>query len=108
GMHLDTLKIQRVEDEAKYLVNLGRTQIANALRDAENAESQAAQEVAQEEATARQQAERGGKQAEIGIATKRNQLRAIVGQLEGQAQSVEREALVAAEQARAQAEQELQ
>src|SRR5262249_56717657 len=104
----DTLKIQRVEDEAQYLVNIARTQIANAIRDAENAESVANQEVAQEEAAARQLAEVAQKQAQIGIAQKRNQLRTLVGQLEGQAQSVEREAKVAGEQARAEAEQELQ
>jgi len=108
GLHLDTLKIQRVEDEAQYLVNIARTQIANALRDAENAESVANQEVAQEEAAARQLAEVAQKDAQIGVAQKRNQLRALVGQLEGTAQSVEREARVAAEQARAEAEQELQ
>src|SRR6516162_9517243 len=49
GLHLDTLKIQRVEDEAQYLVNIARTQIANAVRDAENAENQANQEFRQEE-----------------------------------------------------------
>lgn len=108
GLHLDTLKIQRVEDEAQYLVNLGRTQIANAIRDAENAESQANQEIAQEEASARQQVELAQKQAAIAVAQKRNQLRSIVGELEGQAQSVERESVVFAEQARAEAEQELQ
>jgi flotillin len=108
GLHLDTLKIQRVEDEAQYLVNIARTQIANALRDAENAENQANQEVKQEEAAARQAAELAQKQAEIGIAQRRNELRALVGQLEGAAQAVEREAVVAAEQARAEAEQELQ
>jgi flotillin len=108
GLHLDTLKILRVEDEAQYLVNIGRTQIANAVRDAELAENQANQEVAQEEASARQQAEVAQKQAEIGISQKRNQLRALIGELEGRAQAVEREAAVAAEQARAEAEQELQ
>jgi flotillin len=108
GLHLDTLKIQRVEDEAKYLVNIARTQIANALRDAENAENQANQEFKQEEAAARQSAEVAQKQGEIGISQKRNELRALVGQLEGAAQAVEREAVVAAEQARAEAEQELQ
>src|SRR5450432_1323953 len=108
GLHLDTLKVLRVEDEAQYLVNIGRTQIANAIRDAENAENQASQEVAQEEAAAHQLAEVAQKQAEIGVAQKRNQLRALIGQLEGAAQSVEREAAVAAEQARAEAEQELQ
>jgi flotillin len=108
GLHLDTLKVLRVEDEAQYLVNLGRTQIANALRDAENAESRAAQDVALEEATARQSAEVAQKQADIGVSQKRNQLRTLTGQLEGQAQAVEREAKVAAEQARAEAEMELQ
>jgi flotillin len=108
GLHLDTLKVQRVEDEAKYLVNIARTQIANALRDAENAENQANQEVAQEQASARQQAEVAQKEAQIGIATKRNQMRALIGKLEGDALSVEREAEAAAEQARAEAEQELQ
>jgi flotillin len=108
GLHLDTLKIQRVEDEAQYLVNIARTQIANAVRDAENAENQAAQEVRQEEAAARQAAELAQKQAEIGVAQRRNELRALVGQLEGEAQAIEREAAVAAEQARAEAEQELQ
>ena len=108
GLQLDTLKIQRVEDEANYLVNLGRAQIANAIRDAENAENQANQEIAQEEAAARQLAEVATKDAEIGITQKRNQLRQLVGQLEGQAQGVEREAKAAVEQARAEAEQELQ
>lgn len=108
GLQVDTLKIQRVEDEANYLVNLGRGQIANAIRDAENAENQAAQEVAQEEATARQQAELAGKDAEIGAAQKRNQLRQQVGKLEGEAQAVEREARAGVEQAQAEAEQELQ
>ncbi len=108
GLQIDTLKIQRVEDEANYLINLGRAQIANAIRDAENAENQANQEIAQEEAGARQQAEVAAKDAEIGIAQKRNQLRQLVGKLEGEAQGVERQAKAAVEQARAEAEQELQ
>ena len=108
GLQLDTLKIQRVEDEAGYLVNLGRAQIAAAVRDAENAENQANQETSQQEAAARQLAEVAQKEAEIGVAQKRNHLRQLVGQLEGQAQGIEREAQAASEQARAEAEQELQ
>jgi len=57
GLHLDTLKVLRVDDEAQYLVNIGRTQIANAIRDAENAENRCANDIAQEEAAARQTAE---------------------------------------------------
>jgi flotillin len=108
GLHLDTLKVLRVDDEAQYLVNLGRTQIANAIRDAESAESRCSQDIAQEEATARQTAEVAQKQAEIGIAQKRNELRTKKGQLEGDAQAVERESTVAGQQARAEAEIELQ
>lgn len=108
GLHLDTLKVLRVEDEAQYLQNLGRTQIANALRDAENAQNRTGQDIAMEEASANQSAAIAQKQAEIGVAQKRNQLRALTGQLEGEAQSVEREAVVAEQQARAEAEQELQ
>jgi flotillin len=108
GLHLDTLKIQRVEDEAQYLVNIGRTQIANAVRDAENAESQANQEVAQTQAAATQTSEVAQKQAEITIVQKKNEMRTIVGQLEGEASSVENETEAAAQQARAEAEQELQ
>ena len=108
GLHLDTLKVLRVEDEAQYLVNLGRTQIANALRDAEMVESKTGQEIAQEEATASQASAIAQKQCDIGVVQKRNELRTVTGQLEGKAQAVEREAKVAAEQARAEAEQELQ
>ena len=40
---------------------------------------------------ARQLAEVAAKEAEIGIAQRRNQLRQLVGQLEGNAQAIERE-----------------
>jgi flotillin len=45
GLQLDTLKIQNVADEVGYLDSLGRPQIAAVLRDAENAENQAQQEI---------------------------------------------------------------
>jgi flotillin len=108
GLHLDTLKIQRVEDDGGYLQNLSRTQIAEKLRDAKIVESQANQEVAQEEAGARQRAELAKKEAEIAVTQKRNGLRTIAGQLEGEAKAVELEAAAATEGARATAEQELQ
>src|SRR6202042_2935351 len=57
GLQLDVLKVQHVSDEQKYLVNLGRAQIATMIRDAQNAENVADQRVAEETAKARQRAE---------------------------------------------------
>jgi flotillin len=108
GLALDVLKIQTVTDEQNYLNNLGRAQIARMIRDAQNAENEANQAIAEAQATARQRAESAQKQAEATVLTKRNELRAELARLEAEAKAVENEAAVAAETARAQAEQELQ
>jgi flotillin len=108
GLQLDTLKIQSVSDSTGYLDSIGRPKIAAALRDAENAESQANQEIQQAQATATQRAELARATAQTSIQTKQNELRQIRAQLEGQAQSVEREAEAAAKTARAMAERDLQ
>jgi flotillin len=108
GLALDVLKIQTVTDEQNYLNNLGRAQIARMIRDAQNAENEANQVIAEAQATARQRAESAQKQAEATVLTKRNELRAELARLEAEAKAVENEAAVAAETARAQAEQELQ
>ncbi len=108
GLHLDTLKIQHVADETGYLDSLGRPLIAAVLRDAEKAESQAAQEVAEAQATANQRAEVAKASAETAILMKRNALQQLRAELDGQASAVEREAEAAAKTARANAEQELQ
>lgn len=108
GLQLDTLKIQSVSDSTGYLDSIGRPKIAAALRDAENAESQASQEVQQAEATATQHAEVARTTAQTAIETKQNELRQVRAELEGQAQAVEREAVAAAKTARAMAERDLQ
>jgi flotillin len=108
GLELDTLKIQNVSDSTNYLDSLGRPQIARVLRDAENAENQAMQEITQAQATAKRRSEVAKAQAETAILQKRNQLATVVAELDGGAQAVEREAVAAANTARAQAEQELQ
>jgi flotillin len=108
GLELDVLKIQSVSDEQSYLHNLGRADIARMIRDAQNAENQANQSVAEAQATARQRAESAQKQAEAQVLTKRNELRGELARLEAEAKAIENEAEVAAETARAQAEQELQ
>jgi flotillin len=108
GLELDVLKVQHVSDEQEYLQNLGRARIALMIRDAQNAENQANQKIAEEQAGARQRAESAQKKAETSVLQKKNQLRAELAKMEAQAKSIENEAVIAAETARANAEQELQ
>lgn len=108
GLQLDTLKIQSVSDETGYLDSLGRPTIAHALRDAENAENQANQETTQAQAQAHGRAEVARAEAQTQLLEKKNELRQVNAQLEGEAQAVEREAEAAAKTARATAELELQ
>ncbi|MEO8799046.1 MAG: SPFH domain-containing protein, partial [Polyangiaceae bacterium] len=108
GLELDVLKVQHVSDDQKYLVNLGRAQIATMLRDAQNAENSAQQTVSEQQAKSRQRAESAQQQAEALVLQKKNGFRAEIAKLEGEAKSIELEADVAAETARAKAEQELQ
>jgi flotillin len=108
GLQLDVLKVQHVSDDQKYLMNLGRARVAGMLRDAQNAENQAQQRVSEEQALARQRAESAQQQAESLVLQKRNGFRGEIAKLEAEAKSIENEALVAAETARATAEQELQ
>jgi flotillin len=108
GLELDVLKVQHVSDDQQYLQNLGRARIAGMIRDAQNAENQANQTIAEQQASARQRAESAQKQAETIVLQKQNVLRAELARLDGYAKSIENEAQVAAETARAMAEQELQ
>jgi flotillin len=108
GLELDVLKVQNVADDQKYLQNLGRARIALMLRDAQNAENEANQRIAEEEAAARQRAQSAQKKAEATVLQKQNMLRGEMAKMEGQAKAVENEAAIAAETARASAEQELQ
>jgi flotillin len=108
GLELDVLKVQHVSDEQQYLQNLGRARIALMIRDAQNAENEANQKIAEEQASARQRAESAQKIAEASVLQKKNQLRGELAKMEAQAKSIENEAAVAAETARATAEQDLQ
>jgi flotillin len=108
GLELDVLKVQHVADDQQYLQNLGRARIATMIRDAQNAENQANQRIAEEQAAARRRAESAQKQAEAMVLQKKNGVRAELAKLEAQAKSIENEAAVAAQTARSIAEQELQ
>jgi flotillin len=108
GLELDVLKVQHVADEQQYLQNLGRARIAMMIRDAQNAENEANQKIAEEQAAARQRAESAQKKSEAAVLQKRNMLRGELAKMEAQAKSIENEAAIAAETARSAAEQELQ
>ena len=108
GLMLDTLKIQHVSDEVQYLESIGRAQIANVIKEAEIAESNAKNEANKKAADAKALGEVARKDAERSIIQKRNDQRRIAAELEAQAEAELRRAKAAGEQARAEAEQELQ
>lgn len=108
GLHLDVLKIQHVTDDANYLASIGREKIAQVIRDAEIAESNALNEAAKEAAAAEMRAKVSEADAEKAIVQKKNELRRVVAELEGEAKSIEMRAEQAGLAAQATAEQALQ
>lgn len=108
GLQLDTLKIQSVSDEVDYLNSIGRQQIANIVRDAEIAESNAVAEAEQVEADCNRQVEVARTQTRTVIQEQENALRRITADVEKQARVEEERTAAAAEEARARAQQELQ
>ena len=108
GFHLDVLKIQNVSDERGYLEAIGRKKAAEAVRDAEIAEADAAAETRQRQATARQVAEVKEAEADITIAEAQNQLRVRKAELDREAQIVERTALVKAQESEVEAQKALE
>jgi flotillin len=108
GLALDTLKVQNVSDDVKYLDSIGRKRIAEVIRDAEVAESTAIAEAKRVEAEAHRAGEVAVQLSETAIVQRENQLRELKAQLEAEAKSEEETAVAAAQQARAEAEKELQ
>jgi len=108
GLDLDVLKVQHVSDDQEYLANLGRPLIAGMLRDAENAENAANQAVAEAEAAARERAQTATKQAQTRVVEATNTAQAEMAELNARCVEAENQAEMAAETARAKAEQHLQ
>jgi flotillin len=108
GFHLDVLKIQNVSDERGYLEAIGRKKAAEAVRDAEIAEADAAAETRQRQASARQVAEVKEAEADITIAEAQNALRVRKAELDREAQIVERTALVKAQESEVEAQKALE
>jgi flotillin len=108
GLHLDTLKIQHVTDDRQYLESLGRKRIAEVVRTAEVAESDAMRSAAESEAAASARGQVAMSKAQMQIQQKQNELRQIVAELDGAANAELERAEAAGLQARAEAELELQ
>lgn len=108
GLHVDTLKIQHVTDDVNYLSSIGRAAIAEVIRMAEIAESDATRLAEQREAEERSRASIAQANAEAKISQLQNELRTLKAELEAQVRSEEEVTLAAAREARAKAEQELQ
>jgi flotillin len=108
GLHLDVLKIQHVTDDANYLASIGREKIAQVVRDAVIAESNAQNEAAKETAAAEMRASVAEADAQTVIVQKKNEFRRIVAELESESKSAEVRAEQSALAAQATAEQALQ
>jgi flotillin len=108
GLHLDVLKIQHVTDDANYLASIGRGQIAQVVKEAEIAESNARNEAAKEVAAAEMRAKVAEEEAERLIAQRRNDVRRIAAELEAEAKSIEGKAEAAGLAAHAMAMQDLE
>lgn len=108
GLHLDTLKIQNVSDDRDYLDSLGRRRIAEILKVAEVAESDAMKVAEESEAGSQGEGEVARRRAQAEIQKAQNELREFEADLELRAKSQEERADAKALAARAEAEQELQ
>lgn len=108
GIHVDTLKIQHVADEQRYLDSIGREAIANVIKSAEIAESDAKRDAELAEAGNLSRANVTKAKVEANIAQMNNELRTVLAKLDSQIKSEEEVTLAAAREARATAEQELQ
>jgi flotillin len=108
GLHLDTLKIQHVTDDTGYLESIGRQKIAEVLKNAEVAESNAQNEANKQAALAKAEGEVASENADKTIVEQRNDQRRIAAELQAQVEAESRRAKAIGEEARFSAEQKLQ
>lgn len=130
GLHLDTLKIQNISDEAGYLNSVGRRKTAEVVTAARKAEAEKKAEAEEAEANAEQRAEIAKAKAQLEIQAaqidtdrevkvkhaiserqieeEKNKLRVKIAELEKIAVIKEEEAKVSGLKARAQFEQEVE
>jgi len=99
GLQVDTFKIQHVTDEVRYLDSISRVRIAEVLRDAEIAESNATREAEQAIAAAMTRGQVATERAGAAIAEKEAQLALVRAEFESRARSEEERTLAAAREA---------
>lgn len=108
GIQLDTLKIQAVADDRNYLDSIGRKRIAEVLRSAEVAESDAVRAADATEAEEKARGQVALASAQAHIAERTNSLRREVADLEARVRSEDERTQAAGAAARAEAEKALQ
>ena len=108
GLMVDTFKIQHVADEVNYLDSISRIRIAEVIRDAEIAESDANRDADQAVAGARSKGQVATEQAQTAVVEKINELARVKAELKLAINSEEERTQASALEARAIAEQELQ
>ncbi|MGB0588687.1 MAG: flotillin family protein [Myxococcota bacterium] len=108
GLMVDTFKIQHVADDKNYLDSISRVRIAEVIRDAEIAESNATRDAEQAIAKAKSLGQVAQENAGAAIAEQENDLSRLQAQLEAQAKSEEERTVAAGRAAQARAEQQLQ
>lgn len=108
GLSVDTFKIQHVTDEVRYLDSISRIKIAEVLKDAEIAESNAQREADEIVAAAEMRGKVALEQAQAKVIQEANDLERFKAELEAKARSEEEKTIAAGLEARAVTEQELQ
>jgi flotillin len=108
GLAVDTFKIQHVTDEVQYLDSISRIKIAEVLKDAEIAESNAKREADEIVAAAQMHGKVAVEQAQAKIIKESNDLERHKAELEAKARSEEERTIAAGREARAIADQQLQ
>jgi flotillin len=108
GLSVDTFKIQHVTDEVQYLNSISRIKIAEVIKDAEIAESNAKREADEIVAAADMRGKVALEQAQAKIIEESNDLERHKAELDAKASSEEERTIAAGREARAVAEQALQ
>ena len=108
GLTVDTFKIQHVTDEVEYLDSISRIKIAEVLKDAQIAESNAKREADEIVANAEMRGNVALEQARAKIVEESNDLERYKAELEAKARSEQEKTIAAGREARARAEQQLQ
>ena len=108
GLQVDTFKIQHVSDEVNYLDSIGRVRIAEVLRDAEIAESDATRDAEQAIAAAESRGKVAQEDAGARIVEQENDLDRIRAELDAEARAEAERTAAAGREARARALQTLQ